>query len=246
MLLKTNEEIAIIQQGADILSKLHKILETYLKPGITTAKLDQIAETFIHDHHAIPSFKGYNGYPATLCTSVNEEVIHGTPSNYHLKEGDIISIDCGVYYQGYHTDAATTHPIGNVTKELLNLLTQTKKALYLAIEKTTTHNTIQDIGHTIQQHIEKNQYNIIKEYGGHGIGKSLHEEPNIPNYGNPHQGQKLKNGMVIAIEPLASIGNGHIIEHDWIVVTHDKKPAAHFEHTIAIVNDQPKILTSHL
>lgn len=248
MLLKTPEEIAIIEKGAHILSQLHKEITPLIQPGKTTAELDKFAETFIKDHHATPSFKGYKGYPATLCTSVNEQVVHGIPSNYALKDGDIISIDCGVYYQGYHSDAANTHPVGNVSKELLNLLSQTKAALYHAIEKATTQNRIEDIGHAIEQHIKKHNYNIIREYGGHGIGKQLHEQPHIPNYGTQGQGKKLKNGMVIAIEPLASLGNGNIMEKadGWTVVTKDKQPAAHFEHTIAIINDQPKILTTHL
>lgn len=248
MLLKTNEEIAIIKKGAHILSQLHKELLPHIQPGITTAQLDKIAETYIKDHHATPSFKGYQGYPATLCTSINEEVIHGIPSNYQLKDGDIISIDCGVYYQGYHSDAATTHPVGNVTKELLNLLSQTKAALYHGIEQATTQNTLGDIGHAIQQHITQHNYHIIEEYGGHGIGQELHEEPHIPNYGEKRQGKKLKNGMVIAIEPLVSLGNGRITQatDGWTVLTQDKKSAAHFEHTIAIINDQPQLLTSHL
>lgn len=248
MTLKTPEEIAIIQQGAHILSQLHQELANLIQPGTTTAQLDQFAETYIKDHQAIPSFKGYKGYPATLCTSVNAQVIHGIPDQYQLKEGDIISIDCGVYYQGYHTDAATTHPVGNVTKELLNLLSQTKAALYHAIAKATTKNTIGDIGHTIEQHINQHNYHIIREYGGHGIGKKLHEEPHIPNYGKQGKGKKLQNGMVIAIEPLASLGNGktHLAPDKWTVITQDEQPTAHFEHTIAIINHQPKILTTHL
>lgn len=248
MLLKTNEEINLIKEGAHILTQLLKELATHLQPGTTTAQLDKIAETYIRDHHATPSFKGYNGYPATLCTSVNEQVIHGIPHNYHLKDGDIISIDCGVYYKGYHSDAATTHSVGNVSKELLNLLSQTKAALYHGIEKATTQNTIGDIGHAIAQHITQHNYNIIREYGGHGIGKELHQEPHIPNYGKKNQGQKLQNGMVIAIEPIVSIGNGRITEapDGWTVITQDKKPAAHFEHTVAIINNKPQLLTQHL
>lgn len=248
MLLKTEEEIHIIKEGAQILTKVHQELYTHIQPGITTQALDKIAETYIRDHQATPSFKGYKGYPATLCTSVNEQVIHAIPGQYTLKEGDIISIDCGVYYQGYHSDAATTHSVGNVTKELLNLLSETKAALYKGIEKATPQHTIGDIGHAIEHYITYNNYHIIKEYGGHFIGKALHEEPHIPNYGQPKQGRKLQNGMVMAIEPIVSLHSGAIIESEdpWTVVTQDKQPAAHFEHTIAIMNDKPILLTNHL
>ncbi|MEM7361514.1 MAG: type I methionyl aminopeptidase [Bacteroidota bacterium] len=248
MFLKTAEEIELMRKGADILTQVHKEVVTHVKPGITTAELDKIAETVIRDHNAIPSFKGYNGYPATLCTSVNEQVIHGIPSHYYLKDGDILSIDCGVYYQKHHTDAANTVPIGNISKELLNLLSQTKEALYLAIEKATTQHTIEDLGHTIEQHIKKHNYHVIKEYGGHGIGKHLHEEPHIPNYPTTQHQEKIKNGMVLAIEPIVSLGQPDIYEGSdgWTVQTKDLSPTAHYEHTIAIINNQPEILTKHL
>ena len=248
MFLKTAEEIDIIQQGADILTQAHKEVAIYAKEGVTTAQLDRIAETVIRDHGAIPSFKGYNDYPATLCTSVNEKVIHGIPNNDCLKEGDILSIDCGVYYQKYHTDAANTISIGNISKELLNLLSQTKAALYLAIEKATPQHTIQDLGRIIEQHIQQHNYHVIKEYGGHGIGRHLHEEPHIPNYPSRKHQQKIKNGMVLAIEPIASLACPDIYEapDGWTVLTKDHSPTAHYEHTIAVIDNQPKILTTHL
>lgn len=248
MSLKNAQEIAILQQGAHILTQLHKELRAHIQVGITTLKLDRIAETFIQDHGATPSFKGYQGYPATLCTSVNEQVIHGIPSQYALQEGDIISIDCGVYYQGYHTDAATTHPVGNISEELLNLLSKTQEALLQAIAQATPNNTLGDISYAIQQHIEKTPYAIIQEYGGHGIGKELHEEPHIPNYGTQGEGEKLQNGMVLAIEPIVSMGDRKIetSEDGWLVTTQDRSPSAHFEHTIAIVENQPLLLTNHL
>ncbi len=248
MPLKTAEEIEIMQQGADLLSKTLRMVEQHATPGTTTQELDKLAETFIRDHGAAPSFKGYKQFPATLCTSVNEEVIHGLPSSYRLKEGDILSVDCGVYYKNYHTDAANTLPIGEIDKELLNLLLQTKKALYLGIEKATPQHTLGDLGHAIQHHLNQHHYPIIKEYGGHGIGKQLHENPHIHNYGIQGKGKKLKNGMVLAIEPIATLGSPQIgiADDKWTIVTQDKKPAAHFEHTVAIINDQPRILTSHL
>lgn len=248
MFLKTTEEIAIIQQGAKILTQVHKEVAKHVQEGVTTAELDKIAETCIRDHGATPSFKNYRGYPATLCTSINQYIVHRIPSAHdRLKNGDIISIDCGVYYKKYHTDAATTLPVGNISKELLNLLSETKKALYLAIEKATTTNTIADLGHAIQKHIESHNYHIIKEYGGHGIGRNLHEEPHIPNYLTKTHQEKIENGMVLAIEPIASLGSPKIIQSDeWTTLTEDGSPTAHFEHTIAIIDNKPQILTSHL
>ncbi len=247
MHIKTTDEINLIKQGAKILTEVHRELAKKALPGITTLALDTLAETIIRDHGATPSFKGYQGFPATLCTSVNQQVIHAIPSNYRLKEGDILSIDCGVYYKGYHSDAANTHPIGNVSQELLNLLAETKAALYLGIEKAAPDNRMGDVSHAIQQHLQQHNYGIVREYGGHGIGKSLHEDPHIPNYGLPNNGIQLQNGMVLAIEPIASTGSGEIVDDGgWSVLTKDNAPTAHFEHTVAIIDNHPHILTEHL
>ena len=246
MYLNQKEVVAIVEEGATILSKLHGELATYVIPGNSTLFLDQLAETYIKDHGAKPSFKGYKAYPNTLCTSVNSQVVHGIPKKEPLEEGDIVSIDCGVYCKGYHSDAAFTHPVGNVSQELLNLLRETKAALYRGIEEATKENRMGNVGYAIQKHIENHGYSIIKDYGGHGIGKELHESPYIPNFGAIGKGKKIKEGMILAIEPIAALGKGTLTYiNDWEVHTTDHSPVAHFEHTIAIVDGKPKVLTTY-
>lgn len=245
MSLKSKKQIALVKTSAQILSEVHGEVAKAITPGITTEELDNIAEEYIRKANAVPSFKGYNGFPNTLCISVNENVLHGLPGKYVLKEGDIISIDCGVCYQGFHADAAFTHPVGNVKKELLNLLAVTEQALYKGIVKAKVGNTVGDIGYAIQQHVERNGYNVVREYSGHGLGKVLHEEPWVRNYGERGKGARIKEGMVLAIEPIVNLGGGSVYSADrWTVVTKDHSPSAHFEHTIAIVCGEPTILTT--
>ena len=247
MYSKTLEEILLIKKSAEILSKVHGEIAAHIQPGVTTQQLDKIAATCIADHKAKSSFKGYKRYPNTLCTSVNNQIVHGIPSKYTLKEGDTLSIDCGVCYKGYHSDAAFTYGVGNIEKKLLNLLIVTQKALYKGIEQAIVKNTIGHIGHAIYSYVTQHGYKVITAYGGHGIGKKLHEEPHIPNFGKKGQGIHIKEGMVLAIEPIVSYQSPQIVHKlgTWPVYTKDHSPTAHFEHTIAITDGKPEILTTY-
>ncbi|MDN3668338.1 type I methionyl aminopeptidase [Echinicola jeungdonensis] len=244
---KTSEEVQLIKESAQILGKAHGEIAKEVKVGVKTSYLDKIAEEFIRDHGGIPSFKGYGGFPASLCISVNEVVVHGFPSDYVLKDGDIISIDCGVFHQGFHSDSAYTYPVGEVSPKVLSLLKDTKASLYLGIEKATSGNRVGDVGHTIQKYVEAKGYTVVRELVGHGVGKSLHEAPEIPNYGKRGSGPLLKDGMVIAIEPMVNLGTRNVVQErdGWTIRTADRKPSAHFEHTIAIFEDRTEILTTH-
>lgn len=244
---KTSEEVQIIKQGAQILGKAHGEVAKYIKEGVKTSFLDKIAEEFIRDNSGLPSFKGYNGFPAALCISVNEVVVHGFPSNYVLKDGDIISVDCGVFHQGFHSDSAYTYPVGEVSPQVLSLLKATKESLYLGIEKAVFGNRIGDIGFTIQKYVEAKGFTVVRELVGHGLGKHLHESPEVPNYGKKGSGPLLKGGMVIAIEPMINLGTRNIVQErdGWTIRTADKKQSAHYEHTVAIFEDRTEILTTH-
>ncbi len=213
--------------------------------GNTPLKLDQWAEQFIIDHGGIPSFKGYMGYPASLCVSVNEEVVHGIPTSRPFKEGDLVSIDIGAVYQSYHSDMAVTIPVGKISKQKEKLLSVTRDALYIGIEQARSGNHVSDISHAIQKYAEKNRFSVVRELVGHGVGKSLHEEPQIPNHGKPGEGPVLESGMTIAIEPMVNMGNAKVKVKDdkWTVVTVDMMPSAHFEHTIVITHNGAEILT---
>jgi methionyl aminopeptidase len=244
---KTSEEVQIIKQGSLILGKAHGEVAKYIKEGVKTSFLDKIAEEYIRDNRGVPSFKGYNGFPSSLCISVNEVVVHGFPSNYVLKDGDIISVDCGVFHQGFHSDSAYTYPVGEVPPSVLALLKATKDALYLGIEKAVFGNRIGDIGHAVQRFVEAKGYTVIRELVGHGIGKSLHEAPEVPNYGKKGSGAPLKSGMVLAIEPMVNLGTKNIVQErdGWTIRTADRKPSAHYEHTVAIFEDRTEVLTTH-
>jgi methionyl aminopeptidase len=244
---KTSEEVQIIKEGAQILGKAHGEVAKYIKEGVKTSFLDKIAEEYIRDNQGVPSFKGYNGFPAALCISVNEVVVHGFPSNYVLKDGDIISVDCGVFHQGFHSDSAYTYPVGEVSPQVLSLLKATKESLYLGIEKATLGNRIGDIGHAIQKHVEAKGYTVVRELVGHGLGRNLHEAPEVPNYGKKGSGPILKDGLIIAIEPMVNLGTRNIVQErdGWTIRTADRKQSAHFEHTIAIFEDRTEILTTH-
>ena len=244
---KTSEEVQIIKQGAQILGKAHGEVAKYIKEGVKTSFLDKIAEEYIRDNSGLPSFKGYNGFPAALCISVNEVVVHGFPSNYVLKDGDIISVDCGVFHQGFHSDSAYTYPIGEVSPSVIALLKATRDSLYLGIEQAKFGNRVGDIGHVIQKFVEAKGYTVVRELVGHGLGKKLHEAPEVPNYGKKGSGPLLKQGMVIAIEPMINLGSRNIVQEKdgWTIRTADRKPSAHYEHTIAIFEDRTEVLTTH-
>jgi methionyl aminopeptidase len=237
---KTSEEVQIIKEGAQILGKAHGEVAKHIKEGVKTSFLDKIAEEYIKDNHGVPSFKGYNGFPSSLCISVNEVVVHGFPSNYVLKDGDIISVDCGVFHQGLHSDSAYTYPVGEVSPQVLSLLKATKESLYLG-------NRIGDIGHAIQRYVEAKGFTVVRELVGHGLGRNLHEAPEVPNYGKKGSGPILKDGLVIAIEPMVNLGTRNIVQErdGWTIRTADRKQSAHFEHTVAIFEDRTEILTTH-
>ncbi len=244
--LKTAEEIALIKESAQLVSQTLGYLTAFIKPGFTPQQLDKLAEEFIRDHGGLPAFKGYNRYPATLCISVNEVVVHGIPNNKAFQEGDIISVDCGVKKNGFYGDHAYTFMIEPISVEVKKLVKITEECLYLGIEQARAGNRIGDIGYVVQQHAETNGFSVVRALVGHGLGKNLHEEPEVPNYGKPGNGQLLKNGMVLAIEPMINMGKHHIsqLKDGWTIVTSDRKPSAHFEHDIAIVDDKPIILST--
>ncbi len=244
---KSREEVALIKESAQILGKAHGEVAKHVKPGVKTIELDRIAEEFIKDHGGVPSFKNFNGFPSSLCISLNENVVHGFPSEYELKEGDIISVDCGVFYKGFHSDSAYTYPVGKVADDVKQLLEVTKESLYKGIEKAVYGNRIGDLAYAIQSHVEKYGYTVVRELVGHGIGRELHESPEVPNYGKPGKGPKLNEGLVIAIEPMVNLGTRSVVQEadGWTIRTADRKPSAHFEHTVAIFKDETEVLTTH-
>lgn len=244
---KTSEEVELIKRSADILGRAHGEVAKHVKEGVKTSFLDKVAEEFIRDHNGVPSFKGYNGFPASLCISVNEVVVHGFPSQYELKDGDIISIDCGVFHQGFHSDSAYTYPIGEVPPSVIELLKATRDSLYLGVEQAVFGNRIGDIGFAIQKFVEAKGYTVVRELVGHGLGRNLHEAPEVPNYGKKGSGVPLKAGMVIAIEPMVNLGTRNIVQErdGWTIRTADRKASAHYEHTVAIFEDKTEVLTTH-
>ncbi len=244
---KSKEEIEIIKESADILGRVHGEIAKLIKPGINTNRLDKLAEEFIRDNGGVPSFKNFNGFPYTLCVSPNEQVVHGFPNDTELKEGDVLSIDCGVFYKGFHSDSAYTYAVGNVKKEVLELLKVTKESLYKGIEKAVVGNRTGDIGFAIQNFVEDYGFTVVRELVGHGLGKSLHESPEVPNYGKRGRGAKLKEGMVIAIEPMINLGKKNIVQENdgWTIRTEDRTPSAHYEHTVAITKEGVEVLTTH-
>ena len=244
---KSREEVELIKESAQILGKAHGEVAKHVKPGVKTNELDRIAEEFIRDNGGVPSFKHYNGFPASLCISLNENVVHGFPSEYELKEGDIISVDCGVYFKGFHSDSAYTYPVGNVTDEVSQLLRVTKESLYKGIEMAKFGNRMGDVSYAIQSYVEQYGYGVVRELVGHGIGRDLHESPEVPNYGKRGRGPKLKDGLVIAIEPMINLGTKNVVQESdgWTIRTADRRASAHFEHTIAIFEDCTEILTTH-
>ena len=244
--LKTDEEIELLRAANQIVARTLAEVAKVIAPGVTTLKLDTIAEEYIRSQGAVPGFKGYGGFPGKLCVSVNENVVHGIPSNYALREGDIVSVDCGAVKDGYNGDSTYTFCVGEVDEEVKRLLRTTKESLYIGIEHAVEGNRIGDIGHAIQEYCEKRGYGVVREMCGHGVGRKLHEDPDVPNYGRKGTGPLIKNGMVIAIEPMINMGSKNIvIERDgWTTRTKDRKPSAHYEHTIAIHHGKPDILSS--
>lgn len=245
--LKTDEEVQLIRESAQILGKAHGEVARLIKPGVKTSALDKVAEEFIRDNGGVPSFKNYNGFPATLCISVNEVVVHGFPGNYELKETDIISVDGGVYFKGFHSDSAYTYPMEGVNNEALLLLERTYDSLFKGIEKAKAGNRIGDVSHAIQSYVESFGYGVVRELVGHGVGKNLHEDPEVPNFGKQGKGVKLVPGMVFAIEPMINSGTKSVVQENdgWTIRTADKKPSAHFEHTVAIFEEKTEVLTTH-
>ena len=243
---KSDEEIEIIREGGQILGKAHAEIAKIISPGIKTKELDKVAYQYIMDNGGVPSFKGYQGFPHTLCISVNEVVVHGMPGEYELKEGDIISVDCGVKYKGFHSDSAYTYPIGQISEEVKRLLTITKESLYRGIEEAIVGNRVGDIGFAVQSFVEKEGYTVVRELVGHGLGKNLHEKPEVPNYGNRGKGLKLEENLVIAIEPMINMGKKNVVQEKdgWTIRTADRMPSAHFEHTVAIKKGKADVLTT--
>jgi len=245
--LKNKSEIVYIRQACRIVSELLSYLSEIIKPGLRTLWLDSRAEDFIKKKGGVPAFKNYNGFPSSICTSINEEVIHGIPSEQRIVEGDILSIDVGVKKAGYYGDAAVTLPVGQVEPELLRLLRVTEEALYAGIERAVVDNHVGDISRAVQETVERDEFSVVRDFVGHGVGKELHEEPPIPNYKTPGRGPRLVPGMTLAIEPMVNMGTYEveIKEDNWTVVTKDGRPSAHFEHTILISEHGPEILTMH-
>ena len=243
---KTKEEIELIRISSLLVGKTLAVVASEIKPGVSTAAIDKIAETFILDNGAKPAFKNYRGFPGTLCVSPNAQVVHGMPGKYILQDGDIISVDCGVLMNGFYGDSAYTFPVGNVKPEILKLLRVTKESLYKGLEKAIVGGRIGDISEAVQYHAESNGFSIVRELVGHGVGKNLHEDPEVANYGRKGTGPKLAEGLVIAIEPMVNFGKRTIRQEKdgWTITTADGLPSAHFEHTIAAGMNKPDILSS--
>jgi methionyl aminopeptidase len=245
IIIKSPRELEQLKRSNAIVAEVFERLKGMIAPGITTKELDQVAEEYILLKGARPAFKGYRGFPATLCISINEEVVHGIPSQRRLREGDIVSLDVGVNYIGYFGDAAITLPVGNVDPKAQKLLEVTERALYIGIEKAKVGNRLFDISYSIQSCVESHGFSVVRDFVGHGIGRDLHEEPQIPNFGAPHQGPRLEKGMVFALEPMVNEGTSavKVLSDGWTVVTVDGKRSAHFEHTVALTEDGAEILS---
>ncbi|HUX47497.1 MAG TPA: type I methionyl aminopeptidase [Desulfosporosinus sp.] len=243
--LKNANQLDRMRKAGRIVAETLALMRELAKPGITTLDLDRTAEEYIRAQGAVPAFKGYNGFPATLCTSVNEQVVHGIPSLRYLESGDIISIDCGALIDGYFGDAAVTLPIGEVGEDIQKLLRVTEESLMLGIAQANLGNRLYDVSYAVQTHVEANGLSVVRDYVGHGIGRAMHEDPQIPNFGKPGRGPRLEVGMALAIEPMVNMGTYEVqtLKDHWTVVTKDSRPSAHFEHTVAITENGPEILT---
>jgi methionyl aminopeptidase len=244
--IKSESQIARMREVGKIVAYTHEVLKAHIKPGITTKELDIIAENEIRKYNAIPAFKGYGGFPASICTSVNEQVVHGIPGTRTLKDGDIISIDIGALKDNFFGDAAKTHGVGNISVEAQKLMDITKNSFYEGLKYCKEGYRLFDVSHAIQSYVENNGFSIVRDYVGHGIGTALHEDPQIPNFGSPGRGLRLAKGMVLAIEPMVNAGDYQVktLSDEWTVVTIDGRNSAHYEHTLAITDDEPVLLTS--
>jgi methionyl aminopeptidase len=245
IILKTRREIEIMKKAGRLVAQSHELVRKNIKPGITTKELDRLVEDFLRSNNAIPTFKGYNGFPFSICASVNEEVVHGFPSERKLMAGDIISVDIGATFEGYVGDSAKTFIVGDVDEEKKHLVEATKQCFYEGIKFAKVSYRLSDISHAIQQYAESQGLSVVRDYVGHGVGKKMHESPQIPNFGKPNKGPRLQEGMVLAIEPMINTGvyNVKVLENGWTVVTVDGKPSAHYEHTVAITDGEPELLT---
>ncbi len=243
--IRSEYELSLLKEAGHIVYLTHQYLKQYIKPGITTKELDKLAEDFIRSKGATPSFLNYNGFPGSICTSINNEVVHGIPSKRKLRNGDIISIDIGACYKGYHGDSAWSYGVGTISKEMEYLLKHTEEALYVGLKEVKPGARIGDIGAAIEEYANKYHLGVVKELVGHGVGSHLHEDPEVPNYGKRNTGPILKEGMVIAVEPMLNLGTAEvfILDDDWTIITGDDEPSAHFEHTVAVTKDGYKILT---
>lgn len=244
--LKSQEEVELLRENNILVSETLAEVGKHIKPGVTTLELDKIAEDYIRSHGAIPAFLGYGGFPNTLCISVNEQVVHGIPSDYILKDGDIVSVDCGTFMKGFYGDSAYTFAVGEIAPDTARLLKVTKEALYKGVEQAVNGNRIGDISFAVQQHAEANGFSVVRELIGHGLGRNLHEKPDVPNYGSRGKGPLLKKGMVICIEPMVNMGVKSVVfENDgWTVRTRDRKPSAHFEFAVAVTDGEPDVLST--
>jgi methionyl aminopeptidase len=248
--LKSEPEIQKMRESAQLVSRTLAEVAKYITPGVATGYLDRVAEEFIIKNNARPAFKGYghpgNPFPASLCVSVNEEVVHGIPGNYTLKEGDIVSIDCGIEKEGYFGDSAYTFVVGEVSDEIMKLLKITMQSLYKGIDQAVHGNTIGDLAHAIQSHCESNGYGVVRDLVGHGLGRNLHEEPSVPNFGKPGRGERLRKGMTLAVEPMINMGTARVktLKDGWTIVTADNKPSAHYEHDIVVREGSAEILST--
>ncbi|MCD4695174.1 MAG: type I methionyl aminopeptidase [Bacteroidales bacterium] len=246
VLVKTEEEIELIRKSSLLVGKTLAEVAKMIKPGVKTSSLDSVAETFIRDHGALPGFKGYNGFPYTLCISVNEQVVHGFPSDRELVDGDIVSVDCGTLMNGFYGDSAYTFAVGEVKQDVLLLLQRTKESLYKGIEKAVAGNRVGDIGNAVQRYVEGFGYSVVRDLVGHGLGKNLHEKPEVPNFGRQGNGPKLLEGMVLAIEPMINLGLKKVVQEKdgWTFRTADRLPSAHYEHDVVIRKGQAEILST--
>ncbi len=244
--LKSPSEIEMMKRAGQIVAIAHEEVRKAIKPGVTTKALDKLCEEVIRSYGATPAFKGYDGFPASICVAINEEVVHGIPDETTIRSGDIVGIDIGAEFQGYYGDAAKTWPVGEISELAKELLRVTEEALHKGIENASIGKRLSDISHAIQRHVEANGFSVVRDFVGHGIGRKMHEEPQVPNFGKPGWGPRLKNGMVLAIEPMVNVGGYgvEITENDWTVVTKDGSLSAHFEHTVAITQSGPLILTT--
>lgn len=243
--LKSEKDLQMLRKSGKILAKVLKRLQGYVRPGITTQEINLLAEELMLKEKVLPAFKGYGGFPTAICTSINEEIVHGIPGDRKIKEGDIVSLDLGVNCDGYFSDAAVTMAVGKIDPQKKKLIEVTKKALSIGINEARPENHLSDISYSIQNYVEKNGFSVVRQFVGHGIGKDLHEEPEIPNFGRLNEGPVLKSGMVFAIEPMINMGTweAEILDNGWTAVTKDRLPSAHFEHTVAITEKGPEILT---